>query len=373
MISLRNLTILALILKVALLLVLNIFIFDWQPEHEDVVDYINDANTYAIFKGDPNEAILPYNGLNMLLLMLPNFIHTKITNTQPLPFIAASLIITTFTIVVSLATIRFAYKITPIAGLLLVLDPYLMYLSITPLKDTLLVFAAVILIHEFLKPHRRESASAFTALLITALRVKLGIALGIIFLVPTILRKRYEEAFFIVIGLAVIVAAIPLMGYETGLNILNPSKVLVAQENPLKSSRTDFFEESPSKIIFPPARFLIQPVPFSCSWSSTGCNLREQLFSIYMMYWITLILVVAKIYTKPSKEILYIFLSILLLGSLLATTTESITALMRWRMPLFAMLEILAGVSIHEYLSSNNRYARLRTSVNSRLASRARA
>ncbi|KKN71322.1 hypothetical protein LCGC14_0422320 [marine sediment metagenome] len=367
MIRLRNIIILALILKISLLLVLNIFIFNWQPEHEDTVDYIHDANTYAIFRGDPNEVILPYNGLNMLLLMAPNFIHTKLTATQPLPFIVASLLITSFTIMVSLLTIRLAYKITPIAGILLALDPYLMYLSITPLKDTLLVFAAVLLIHEFLKSHRRESTSVFSAILTTGLRVKLGIALGIIFLIPTILRKRYKEAFFIVLGLIVIAVVFPLIGYETGLNLLNPSKVLVAQENPLKSSRTDFFEERPTSTWLAPVRFMLEPYPFSCHWSNTGCNLREQLFSLYMTYWL---LIAPLAFYILKRETVYILLSVILLGTVLAATTESITALMRWRMPLFAMLEILAGVSTHEYLSSNNRYARLRTSLNSRLAAR---
>ncbi|KKL70624.1 hypothetical protein LCGC14_2103040, partial [marine sediment metagenome] len=281
-----------------------------------------------------------YVNITTLLYYLPgpNRIWPEILN------ILASVL----TVVIGYKTVlRLTDNETPakIAGMILTVDPYMLYLSTQYLRDSLILLS--------------------TSLIVYSLTLKRGDTLVISTIMLTLLRSTQALAmspiFFLIGPKRIIIIPLAIIALYTYANNELPYGVDLTSQVPLSpnantagQSHIEFFDNpnitnipytrpwDEKWLVFNPLlymkaiqTFLVFPYPWDAD------NKVEYAFSLYMLYWYVFLgLGIAGLIAQPRipKDILMLALWGIVLGTILTTSIGLQGAIVRWRLQAFYLL-----------------------------------
>ncbi len=330
--KLWHILVLAIVVRTALYLGLNVFFFGGELEHPDSQVYHEGALIVQQLWTEGHQELLPYPEYSNVVALLYHIFGPNRYGPEGL------------NILLSLLNVVLGYKIIEryggskrVAAFLLAIDPYMAYLSTQYLRDTLLLTGTLVMMYGIA---RRELTLPFIGLILTGwLRFKLGIALAIPLLGYSITSKRFTTAVSLALG-AVILWSI-YSPYRAGGSFSSLTQIEIV-ESSAKVHR-EFFDSG-----FNPnaSRFtLIDLASRPYFW--TADNPTEYMFGIYMVYYMGVLILFAIggfTLSKNRYEFLVFTTIILVLGYILAHGTVSMNPLLRWRLPLFIL--VILGVGL---------------------------
>ncbi len=220
------------------------------------------------------------------------------------------------------------------AAALLMLDPYMAYLSTQILRETLILFGVSLTM--LAASSNRFQLVLVGILIVGFMRSKLGLAFGGLIYGWNMISTWHIKTMS---GAAVAVLLIFAIYNPLGQSEGDPLRVLRADRSLTHSAwaHTEFFNSGRSTEARP---FRLDEVLLS-PYFWTADNMREYAFSTYMIYWYLVLAVgVVGIVTIKTKrwEIWSLVGLVLIILYLLGAGTASQNPMIRWRVPLFLIL-----------------------------------
>jgi len=354
--------VLAAVVRGAAYVLFNVFLFDDQFFHPDsyVYHYISLALREDWAAGELTLTYYPaYTNLTAVLYFLPgpDTFWPELLN----------MVASTATVAIGMMTVqriagsRAAVTIT---GLVLALDPYMVYLSTQYLRDSLILFATAFFIYGLVGMKTR--VLLFVGILLGALRYLQLLVLSPLILIVRARGQWRARCLIIVVPLVLIMFVMPRVAPANLFNAVpippnataghEPHVEFFARHLGVKYKVVPYNDPSEwGRLIDPVFAFKGLGAFLFFPWPLDADTLIEAGFGAYMGYWYALLAIggvglLARPSVAPGK--LYIIGGwALAAGVLLAMTTESQGPFIRWRMQLFYLMIPLLSIGVANMLS----------------------